>query len=191
MFTYEELLKNRRSIRNYKDKKIDPKILQEILNDACQAPSASNKQPWEFIVIQDQKLMEKISDESKKNLLREIKVDSDSQLKQYEKLLRERSNVFYNAPCLVIIAGKNEGRFFQRDCALAAAYFMFAATARNLGTCWVGLGAEIEDAALKKEIGLPENREIAATLIVGYPQEIPAANVRQPKILKMILSDAH
>jgi nitroreductase len=186
MFTYEELLKNRRSIRNYQDKKISSEVLQEILNDTCQAPSAMNRQPWEFIVIQDQKLMERISDESKSNLLREIENDSDSERKKYEKMLRERSNVFYNAPCLVIIAGKNESEFFQRDCALAAAYFMFAATARNLGTCWIGFGEKISDPGLKKEIGLPEDREIGATLIVGYSQETPVASPRQPKILKMI-----
>ena len=186
MLTYEELLKNRRSIRNYQDKKISSEVLQEILNDTCQAPSAMNWQPWEFIVIQDQKLMERISDESKSNLLREMENDPDSERKKYEKMLREGSNVFYNAPCLVIIAGKNESEFFQRDCALAAAYFMFAATERNLGTCWIGFGEKIVDFGLKKEIGLPEDREIVATLIVGYPQEIPVAIPRQPKILKMI-----
>jgi nitroreductase len=189
MLTYEELLKNRRSIRDYQDKKISSEVLQEVLKDTCQAPSAMGLQPWEFIVIQDQKLMEKISDESKKNILREIAADPKSKLKKYEQMLRGRSNVFYNAPCLIIIAGKNVNEFFQRDCALAAAYFMFAATAKNLGTCWVGLGEKIADSALKKEIGLPEDHEIAATLIVGYPQKIPAASSRQPEILKMIMND--
>lgn len=150
MFTYEELLKNRRSIREYQDKKISSEILRDILSDACQAPSAMNRQPWEFIVIQDQKLMEKISDESKKNLLHEIEKNPESQLKRYEQMFHDRFNVFYNAPCLVIIAGKNENEFFQRDCTLAAAYFMFAATARSLGTCWIGLGEKIVDTVLKK-----------------------------------------
>jgi len=189
MFTYEELLKNRRSIREYRDKKISSEVLQEILNDACQAPSAMNRQPWEFIVIQDKKMMEKISDESKSNLLCEIKNNPDSQLKKYETTLRSRQNIFYNAPCLVVIAGKNENEFFQRDCTLAATYFMFAATARNLGTCWIGFGGKIENAALKKEIGLPKDYEVAATLIVGYPQKIPAASSHRPKILKMIMND--
>jgi nitroreductase len=189
MLTYAELLKNRRSIREYQDRKIGSEVLQEILNDTCQAPSAMGLQPWEFIVIQDKKLMEKISDESKKNLLCGIEADPNSKLKKYENMLRGSANVFYNAPCLVVMVGKNESEFFQRDCALAAAYFMFAATARNLGTCWIGLGAKIEDASLKKEIGLPEDYEIAVTLIVGYPQKIPAASLRQPKILKMMLND--
>ncbi|CAL7963997.1 Nitroreductase [Gammaproteobacteria bacterium] len=189
MFAYEELLKNRRSIREYQDKKISSEVLREILSDACQAPSAMNRQPWEFIVIQDKKMMERISDESKSNLLREIENNPGSQLKKYEALLRSRQNVFYNAPCLVIIAGKNENEFFQRDCTLTAAYFMFAATARNLGTCWIGLGGKIEGSALREDIWLPEDYEVVATLIVGYPQKIPTASPRQPKILKMIMND--
>jgi len=189
MVTYEELLKNRRSIRDYQDEKISSGVLQEILNDTCQAPSANNQQPWEFIVIQNHKLMGKISDESKKNFLREIEANPSSRFKKYEQMFRGRSSVFYNAPCLVIIAGKNESEFFQRDCALAAAYFMFAATAKNLGTCWIGLGEKIEDPALKKEIGLPQDREIGATLIIGYPQKIPAMSSRQPNILKIITND--
>lgn len=73
----------------------------------------------------------------------------------------------------MIIAGKNEDKWFERDCALAATYFMFAFTARGLGTCWIGFGENIEDADLKKEIGLPQDCEIAAILVVGYPKIFP------------------
>lgn len=187
MLTYDELLKNRRSIRDYKNKKISPDLLQEILTDTCQAPSAMNQQPWRFIVIQDRALMERISNESKKNLLRAIDSRPDSKLASYKKMLSdEKFNVFYNAPCLVLITGKNENEYFQRDCTLAAAYFMLAATKRNLGTCWIGLGDKIKDAALRKEIGLPDDYEIVASIIIGYPQKIPAVSKRKPTILKII-----
>jgi nitroreductase len=54
-------------------------------------------------------------------------------------------NVFYNAPCLVYIAGPRDIRSIQVDCALAAAYFMLSAADRGLGTCWVDLGSVIRD----------------------------------------------
>jgi len=187
MLTFAELLKKRRSIREYTDEKVNLVVLDEILRDTCQAPSAMNQQPWKFIIIQDRNLMERISDESKKNLLRELENNPNSRLKKYEAMLRQRFNVFYNAPCLVLIVGKNEQEFFQRDCGLAAVYFMFAATARGLGTCWIGLGEHIQDEALKKEIGLPEGHEIAAAIIIGYPQMIQEPSVRQPVILKKIV----
>lgn len=186
MITYQDLLKNRRSIRDYEDKKIDSMILQEILEDTCQAPSAMGLEPWEFIVIQDQNLMKRISDESKINILHEIDSTPDSKLKKYEQTLRGDFNIFYNAPCLVIITGKNDNKFFEYDCALAASYFMFAATARNLGTCWIGFCGDITNADLRKEIGLPHDYRIVAPLIIGYPQSIPEYTAHQPKILKMI-----
>lgn len=66
---------------------------------------------------------------------------------------------------------------------MAAAYFMFAATARSLGTCWIGLGDRIDSPALRKEISLPENYQIVAPLIIGYPKKIPSISSREKPII--------
>jgi len=188
MISYKTLLNNRRSIRDFKPDKVSPALLEEILNETCMAPSASNSQPWRFIIIQDRALIERLSAESKKNLLETIKKDQNSSFKRYERILSSpNTNVFYNAPCLVLFCGKNDYSFFASDFALAVAYFMFAATSRGLGTCWVGLGDKIKDPKLKNEIGLPENYEIAATVILGSPAKIPDVVPRKsPVILKTI-----
>ena len=188
MFDFKELLKKRRSIRNYEDKEISLEIINEILHDVCLAPSACNKQPWRFIVIEDKKMMKRISDENKKNLIYEIDNNPESRYKQFEKLLRNPEyNVFYNAPCLIMIVGENNYKWFYEDCALAVAYLMFSATNRELGTCWIGLGAHIKDPKIKEEIGLTDNYEIVAPVIIGYPKEIPeVASRKDPVILKVI-----
>ena len=188
MIKYSELIKNRRSIRDFKEQKIDNDILWGILHDACLAPSASNGQPWKFIIVQNQQIMKKISAESKKNLIYEIESDPNSKFEQYKKMLQNDDfNVFYNAPCLVLICGKKETEFFERDCTLAVACFMFAAVAKGLGTCWIGLGDKIKDSAIKKEIGLPDDQEIVASIIIGYPTSIPKPTPRNdPVILKII-----
>lgn len=189
MLTYNELIQQRRSIREFEDKKIDPTILNEILHETCLAPSASNLQPWKFIIIQDQALIKKLSEESKKNLLHYIEKNPFSPVAEYERTLRNpKFNVFFNSPCLVLIVGKKEsGGFLHCDCSLAAAYFMFAATSRGLGTCWIGLGGFIKDQTLKTTIGLPNDHEIIAPLIIGYPKRIPIPTSRkEPIILKNI-----
>jgi nitroreductase len=183
MITYAELLKNRRSIRNYKNKEISAELMNEILNDTCQAPSSMNRQPWEFIIIKDKTLMEKISTESKNNLLSEIKSDPNSEIKKYEDSLKGPFNVFYNAPCLVMIVTKQNYWHCSCDCGLVAAYFMFAATARGLGTCWIGLGENIQDPDIKKEIGLPEGYRVVSAIIVGYPEEVHPFPDRKPVIV--------
>jgi nitroreductase len=73
------------------------------------------------------------------------------------------------------------------DCSLAACYFMFSASARDLGTCWIGFGTNIQDPKLLKLIGLPEDHAIVAPLIIGYPKSIPNIPERiDPQILKIL-----
>jgi nitroreductase len=185
-----ELLVKRRSIRGFLEKAVSPDTVMEIIKDSCLAPSAGNDQPWRFIVVNDKGLIKKLSYESKKNLLADFAKDPDSPVKRYVKILQDPAyNVYYNAPCLVFIVGPKEHRSLHVDCALAAAYFMFSATARGLGTCWIGLGANIRDSELIEEIGLPEGHIIVAPIIVGYPKSIPSQIYRKdPRILKIIPS---
>ncbi|MBW2613982.1 MAG: nitroreductase family protein, partial [Deltaproteobacteria bacterium] len=93
----------------------------------------------------------------------------------------------YNAPSLVFIVGSKETRNLYVDCTLAAGYFMFCASARDLGTCWVGLGESIYDPALLERMGMPDNHKIVAPLILGYPKNIPAIPERmEPSILNIV-----
>lgn len=182
-----EVLKRRRSIRDFEEKEVPPDLIAEVLNDTCLAPSSGNGQPWRFIVVHDRRLMRRLSDESKKNLVSYLEKNPGSHLKKYEAALKNQDfNVFYNAPCLVYILCPKELGSAEVDGALAAAYFMFAAAARGLGTCWVALGSNIQDPEIMGEIGMTAEARIIAPLIVGYPRNIPATPQREPRILKVI-----
>lgn len=187
---YSELLQNRRSIRDFTEEQVPTELVMEMIQESCLAPSAGNGQPWEFIVVQNKELIRKISDDSKHNILAEIEVNPDSPFKQYEQVLRnDQFNVFYNAPCLVLLVGSNKVRTLAVDCALFAAYLMFAATSRGLGSCWVDLGGDIQNQQLLQDLGLSEGNSIVAPVIVGYPKQIPAVRKRNPpRILKIVSS---
>ena len=102
-------------------------------------------------------------------------------------LRNPKFNVFYDAPSLVIICGDKRSPSLKVDCALAASYLMFSAAARGLGTCWVDLGARIDDPKLREEIGLTDDLVIVAPIIIGCPKAIPAIPPRnEPIILKTI-----
>jgi nitroreductase len=188
MMDYAELLQERRSIRDFQDKEVSPELVREVIQDACLAPSAGNGQPWKFIVIRNLDWIRRLSEESKKNILSQIEKDPNSPMKKYEAVLRGKDfNVFYNAPCLIYIVGSRDARSLVVDCTLAACYFMLAATARGLGTCWVALGAELRDPLILRAIGLPEGYRIVAPMILGYPKSIPCAPARKdPEILKTL-----
>jgi len=188
MMTFTELLKNRRAIRDFQDKDVPLKIVEEILQESTLAPSASNGQPCRFSIVNCRKTLKALSDESKTNLLEDFAGNRTSLNPSYADMLRNESfNVFYNAPCLIYVIGSKSVGSLDVDCALAASYIMFSAASRGLGTCWVALGAYIRDPKIKALLGIPDGCEIVAPIIIGYPKEIPAASERHaPQILKVI-----
>ena len=188
MTDFLELIKNRRAIREFEDRKVSPEIIKSILSESCQAPSAANERPWRFIVIRNKDLIKRLSDESKANLLSRIEESPNVSIKKYRDVLAlPEFNVFYNAPCLIFIAGPHERRTLSVDCALCAGYLMFSAVSRGLGTCWVDLGSDIRNPELIHEIGLPEGHRIVAPIIIGYPKHVPKMSLeRYPQILKII-----
>ncbi|MBW1741968.1 MAG: nitroreductase family protein [Deltaproteobacteria bacterium] len=189
MADFNELLRNRRSIRDFEDKDVPLELIEEIVKDSCLAPSSGNGQPWRFVIVKNGEWIERLSEESKKNFLSYLDENPDAPIKKYEKTLRKEGfNVFYNAPCLVFILGPKSIQSVHVDCALAACYFMFSAAEMGLGTCWVGLGANIRDPEICRTIGIPEDCRIVAPIILGYPKNVPAPPRRnEPQILKVVL----
>jgi nitroreductase len=185
---FQELLVKRRSIRDFEDKDVSLDLIKDIIADSIKAPNASNAQPWKFIIVNDKKMMKRISDDSKKTIMAGIERDPNSPMKGYLEVLRnEHFNVFYNAPCLVAIVGRQKSPTIAADCGLLAGYLMLSAASHGLGTCFVAQGAEVRDPELLQEIGLPEGYRIWAPVILGYPKAIPAMPERkEPAILKII-----
>ncbi len=66
---YDELLMKRRSIRDFEDKAVPLDVIKEIINESVMAPNAGNRQPWSFIIVSSQELMQRISTASKNALL--------------------------------------------------------------------------------------------------------------------------
>lgn len=185
---YAELLKKRRSVRLYEDRPVTAGLLREIIRESTLAPSSGNNQPWRLVIVVNRDMMRRISDESKKNLVARIEANPGDYIVRYETALRNREyNVFYNAPALVIVAGPRGYRNLLVDCALFAGYLMNAAAARGLGSCWVNLGSDVRDPGLRSELGLGEEDQIVAPVIIGYPAQVPPAPVRkEPVILSTI-----
>ncbi len=184
---YAQIIRNRRAVRDFEDRPVDLEIIHEIVRESCLAPCSMNRQEWEFVIVNDREMMKRISNESKRNIAREIETSSGPYDPKFlEDLKNENFNVFYNAPCLVIILGPEANHRIEIDCSLAACYLMFAATERGLGTCWIGLGSVIRDAALLEELGIGDDLKVVAPIILGYPKVIPEIPERKPpKILKV------
>ncbi|MCM8810257.1 MAG: nitroreductase family protein, partial [Candidatus Omnitrophica bacterium] len=107
-----KILKERRSIRKYQEKEVPKDIIEEIINCARFAPTAINIQPWEFIVITDKKMKEKIAD-----------------ITDYGKFIKEASI------CVAVFC--KDTKYYLEDGSAATTYILLAAKAFGLGSCWV------------------------------------------------------
>jgi len=183
-----ELYRNRRSVRNYQVKPVPVEIIREIIDDSILAPSAGNEQPWEFVVVTNRDMIDRISADCKENFLERFASNPYDPAKKYEKMLQKESfHIFYHAPAVVFILGDQGVKNLVADCALAAGYIMMSATSKGLGTCWVNFGTEIKDPKLLDKLGIKGNHKIIAPLALGYPKKIPAIPTRKkPQVLKII-----
>lgn len=186
---FSEVLLKRRSIRKYLDKPVEMDLLKNIIHESTLAPSAGNEQPWKFIIVQNPHVLQKISKECKETLLARIAANPCDYAKKYERMLQNESfNIFYNAPCLVLILGESHVKNLLFDCTLAASYFMMSAAAKGLGTCWINFARELTNPALLEQIGVPENHTIVAPIIIGYPAIEPSPPKRKTEPILKITS---
>lgn len=184
---FSELMKVRRSVRDYEDKDVPLELIQEMIKDSITAPNAGNMQLWRFVIVNNREWVKKCADSSKNTIIEGIEKDPNSPMKGYAETLKNPDfSVFYNAPAVVYLVGSAKAQTLTADCGLLAAYFMLSAASKGLGTCWVAQGRDL-DAGLREELGIPEKYSIEAPIILGYPKAIPPMPDRkEPKILKII-----
>jgi nitroreductase len=161
--TLLKFLSERRSIRNFQDKIIPDEEIDMILEAGRWAPSASNRQPWEFIIIKDREFINKIA-----------KVAS------YGSFIKESSVV-------IAIIGKTKisPKWYIIDTSLVTMNMMLMAWSLGIGTCWIG--AMNRDKA-KQILELHNDDYLATILPFGYIEgDIPAPTPR--KSLKEIVKE--
>ena len=160
-----EAIEKRRSIRVYKKGATEAQ-LRKIILAGSKAPSAVNRQPWEFVIVEDQKIIDRLAElkyqlNRKKDPHRD-KGDADAQ----EKEALNQKKFFQNAS---IVAVCNEVEW-ERSVWLSIENMSLAAVAEGLGSVitlyW---GAEKKEAG--KLLGLPDNYELTAIMKIGEPGE--------------------
>jgi nitroreductase len=171
-------ISTRRSIRRYKNQPVSKDTVTKLLEAAILAPSASNSQPWAFVVVQDSDVLKSYSDRAKTYLLN-LMAEQDDPHGYRTSLSNPNFDIFYNTGTLITIyATSIKGKV---DCCLAAQNLMLTAHALGLGTCWIGFSQPLLNSSeFKTELGIPTEYIAVAPLIVGYPEISPAKVSRKP-----------
>lgn len=176
-----EALLGRRSCRNFKSDPVEKVKITKMLEAAIYAPSPANKQPWEFIVVNNPKYNRKVKETSE---LTKTKLANRS---GWKWLSTFNIDFLLQAPTLIVVVGdpsKNGAEQFLDDpslgylesCSCAIQNMQLAAHAQGLATLWYSLfektdGREIFD--------ISEDKDPIGIICVGYPERLGAAPIRK------------
>lgn len=170
--TAQECIVGRRSIRKFKADPVPHELLEQIVETASYAPSWKHTQITRYIAIEGA-LKDKIA-------------------KEATSIYPGNGNIIANAPVLIAVTIIKNRSGFERDgsfstpkgdrwqmydAGVASQTFCLAAHEQGLGTVILGLFDEDKIAGM---LQLPEDRELAALIPIGYPDEAPAAPKRKP-----------
>jgi len=140
---------NRRSVRQFKDQKVESDKIESLLRAAMQAPSAINQQPWEFLVVTNKESLVQLS-----------------KMSPYSAMVEK-------APLAIIVLTNTSimkaPQLWQQDAAAATENILLQAVDLDLGAVWLGVGTikERED-YIKKMFDLPENITPFNVMAIGY-----------------------
>jgi nitroreductase len=155
------LLKGRRSIRRYRPDPVPDDMIGQLLEAGQWAPSASNRQPWQFILVRDEAILKQVAQHAAYYFIRWAHVEE--------------------APLLIVLCGEARNRiyrqFLHEDIGLAGSQIMLQAHALGLGTCWIG---GLDRKAIADVLKVPEHIDIVGLLTVGFPAEEPEPPARKP-----------
>ncbi|MBN2852995.1 MAG: nitroreductase family protein [Clostridia bacterium] len=151
----KELLKSRRSIRKYKDTKIDREVINHILQCGLLSPTSRNSKPWEIYLTEDKEKIEKLS-RSK---------DSGSAF-------------IKDAPLVVVLAADpDRSGVWIEDLSIMATIMHLEAHQLGIGSCWVQIRGRDHSPSLSAEdyikevMDIAENRKILCLISFGIPDE--------------------
>jgi nitroreductase len=153
MELYEGLL-TRRSIRKYTGGRINEEDIQSFVKAGMYAPSANNKRPWHFIIVDDRNILERIM-----------------AVHPYSAMLSEASHA-------ILICGderlQNGPMYYPLDCSAATQNILLAAHAMGFGAVWLAVHPRKERIdAISKIFGLPAQIIPVSIVSVGIPVHIP------------------
>ena len=155
-----DLVKKRQSVRKYLDKPVEREKIERCLEAARLAPSASNSQPWSFIVIDDPRLKEAVA---RKTFDRVISFNRFSlQASVLIILISERPG-FLNKVAEAI----KDKQFSLIDIGITAEHLCLQAAEEGLGTCMLGWFNEKE---VKNLLNIPPSKRVELIITMGYPE---------------------
>jgi len=158
-----ELLRNRRSIRQYLDRAIEPETVQLLTEAILRAPSSRNIDPWEFVFVDDRDLLARLA-----------------------VCKPHGASFLEHAPLGIVVCGDGDASdVWVEDCSIASILVQMAAQSLGLGSCWVQVrNRQYNDRIASEQyvqdvLGIPMPIRVESIIAVGYPAEEKPPRTRE------------
>ncbi|WP_457553323.1 nitroreductase family protein [Desulfobacula sp.] len=153
---FSDLIGTRRSLRKFSKKSVEKEKISLLVEAALRSPSSRGINPWHFIVVDDKKLLEKLSS---------AKPHGASFLK--------------DAPLGIVVCGDtSKSDVWVEDTSIASVFIHLAAHDMGLGSCWIQIRKRAHDpdksagTYIKELLSIPDDIQVESIIAIGYPDEI-------------------
>ncbi len=158
-----ELIKNRRSVRKFKDIAVEKEKLEILIEAALRSPSSRSLNPWEFIVVTDKDKLEDLS-----------------------KSKPHGASFLKGAPMgIVVITDPEKCDVWVEDASIASIFIQLTAESIGLKSCWIQIRKRFytenvtTEERVRKLLNIPENYAVESIIAVGYPDETQTGHSKE------------
>ena len=200
------IIKGRRSIRNWQDKQVPDELLLKAIELASWAPNAGNQQNWYFYIITQRDTIDSLADAVQANAERVAAWPEAAQASDFARAMLERVSIFRNAPAVIVVSSaryqspidgilaareKNDEWAAQtrqwrtsvdtriQSVSSGIAYLLLVLHQMGLGALWM-TGPLQAKGDVEKILQIPDGMDALAVIPVGYPAESPEPPPRKP-----------
>lgn len=146
-------IKKRRSIRKYTGDPVSKEDLEKIIDAGRMAPSGNNKQPWDFVVVTNQDLIQKLS---------------------------KAADWSAKAGAMIAVVMNTSSKYWLEDGSAAIENMLLAATALGYGSCWLEGYTKPHEAEFKRLLNIPQHLTLLTLIPVGVPVAWPEHKDKKP-----------
>jgi nitroreductase len=172
---FASLIEKRRSIRKFAGRKVESEKIDILIEAALRSPSSRGFNPWHFVVVTNESLLEKLS-----------------------KAKQHGSSFLNNAPLGIIICGDpDKSDVWVEDCSIASIFIHLAASSLELGSCWIQIrermydSAKTSDAYVKDILDIPDNLKVESIVAIGYPDEEKSPHKKETLQYEKVYHDSY
>lgn len=157
------LIQKRRSIRKYRQKPIEPEKIQILVEAALRSPSSMGTSPWEFILVDEPELLDKLS-----------------------RAKPHGASFMKHAPLgIVVCADPQKSSVWVEDASIACTFIQLTAESLGLGSCWIQIRERMHhdtkpaEVYISEVLNLPKTLKVEAMIAIGYPDEQKAPHGKE------------